>query len=146
MKSISRIEQDRRYKTLKGKWSTKKTRGWYVQVAWNRKKYTKFFSDQVHGSKNKALQGAIDWRDATEKKIGKPQVAGMVVHPSITGGRERGPGLCLTSKDGGPVYQLFWVEGDGRYGRTTVSVRKWGKRGAKQRAEEIREELRKKYY
>jgi hypothetical protein len=145
MKSIARIDQERRYKTTKGKWSTKTTRGWYVQVVWNRKAHTKFFSDQKFGGIRKALRAAMEWRDMTEQKIGKPQVHGTVLHPKVRG-RDRGPGLCITSKDGGPVYQLFWVDDSGNYGRTTVSIRKWGKKGAKERAEQIRDDLRRKYY
>lgn len=146
MKSIARIDQERRYKTTKGKWASKTTRGWYVQVVWNKKAHTRFFSDQKFGGIRKALRAAMDWRDQTEAKLGKPSVHGTVLHPKLRGGRERQPGLCVTTKDGGPVYQLFWVDDEGNYGRTTISIRKWGKKGAKERALTLREELRQKYY
>ena len=64
MKSIARIDQERRFKTTKGKWSTRNTRGWYVQVAWKGKRYTRFFSDGKLGGKEKARRAAIEWRDS----------------------------------------------------------------------------------
>lgn len=146
MKSIARIDQERRYKTTKGKWSTKATHGWYVQVTWNRKTHTRFFSDSTFGGSRKALRAAMDWRDATEAKIGKPQVAGTVVHPAVFGRKTNGPGLCRTVKDGGPVFQVFWIDDRGKHGRTSVSIRKWGVQKAKQRAMEIQERLRRQFY
>lgn len=138
MKSIARIDQERRYRTTKGKWSTKSTHGWYVQVAWNRKKHTKFFSDGKFGGREQALRAAIEWRDAIERKIRKPQTTEPVFHPST---RPKGAGVSLGTKDGSPVYQVSWVDAEGRYGRTTVSIAKWGKRMAKERALAIRDEL-----
>lgn len=135
MKSIARIDQERRYKTKKGKWSTRATRGWYVQVAWNGKKYTRFFSDGKLGGINKARLAAIAWRDETERKIGKPQTDQPVIHPRF---QRPDVGVSLTKKDGGEVYHVSWIDKDGRHGRTSVSIRKWGKRGAKERALAIR--------
>jgi hypothetical protein len=137
MKSIARIDQERRFKTQKGKWSTRSTRGWYVQVAWNGKKHTKFFSDGKLGGKGKARLAAIAWRDATELKIGKPQTSDPVIHPRY---RRKDVGVSLSEKDGSPVFHVSWVEKNGRHGRTTVSIKKWGKNEAKKMALAIREE------
>lgn len=139
MKSIARIDQERRYKTVKGKWSTRSTRGWYVQVAWKGKKYTKFFSDGKFGNSGKAKRAAIEWRDLIEQKIGKPQVKGPVVFRDQS--QAKGVGVCETVKEGTPVYQVSWVDKKGRPGRTTVSIKKWGKKEAKRRALELREQL-----
>jgi hypothetical protein len=146
MKSIARIDQERKYKTTKNKWAKKTTRGWYVQVAWNKKKYTKFFSDTKFGGERGALKEAVAWRDATEQKIGKPQVTDTVVHPKLRSEGSRSPSITLISKDGRPAYQVFWIDDEGKYGRTSISINKWGKRGAKERAEEIRKDMKKKYY
>ena len=137
MKSIARIDQERRFKTTKGKWSTRNTRGWYVQVAWKGKRYTRFFSDGKLGGKEKARRAAIEWRDSVEERVGKPQTDAPVVwrEPS------KGAGVSLTVKEGAPVYQVSWVDGNGRHGRTSVSIRKWGKREALRRARELREKL-----
>ena len=137
MKSIARIDQERKYKTKKGKWSTRATRGWYVQVAWSGKKHTKFFADGKLGGKNKARLAAIAWRDEVEVKVGKPQIDAPVIHPRF---QRPDVGVSLTRKDVGEVYHVSWIESDGRHGRTSVSIRKWGKRGAKERALSIRRE------
>src|SRR5512140_5536 len=137
MKSIARIDQEQPYKTKRGKMSSRSTRGWYVQVAWNGKKYTRFFADGKHGGENKARLAAIAWRDATENKIGKPQTDDRVVHPRF---QRPDVGVSLTTKDGAPVYQVSWIDDRGRHGRTTVSIRKWGKAQAKKIALSIRKE------
>lgn len=137
MKSIARIEQARKFKTTKGKTSTRHTRGWYVQVAWNGKKYTRFFADGKIGGKEKARLAAIAWRDETEARIGKPQTAHMVVHPRL---QRRGAGVSIAQKDGGEVYVVWWNDKKGDMHRTSVSIRKWGKKEAKKRAMEIREQ------
>ena len=54
MKGISRIDQDER-----------RTHGWYVRVRLRSGRYaSKLFSDKMHGSKKKALDAAVAYRDA----------------------------------------------------------------------------------
>ncbi len=136
MKSIARIEQARRFKRTDGKYSTRNTRGWYVQVAWKGKRYTKFFSDGQLGGNPKAKKAAVEWRDEIEQKVGKPQTNHRIAWRANT----KGVGVSLTTKEGTPVYQVSWVDAKGRPGRTTVSITKWGKREAKRRALELREQ------
>jgi hypothetical protein len=57
----------------------KRTYGYNVRVAWKGKKYGKFFSDGVYGDRLGALAAAIEWRDSTEKKIGKPRTEHQVI-------------------------------------------------------------------
>ena len=138
MKSIARIDQEQKYKTTKGKWSTRSTKGWYVQVAWKGKKYTRFFADGKYGGPNKSKKAAVDWRDETEAKIGKPQTARPVIFRAPN--TNKNVGVCLTTKDGADVYQVSWVDNKGNHGRTTVSIRQWGKAEAKRRALALRNE------
>jgi len=69
MKGISRIDQDER-----------RTHGWYVRVRLRSGRYaSKLFSDKMHGSKKKALDAAVAYRDAmtpeSEPKASKKKAA-----------------------------------------------------------------------
>ena len=73
MKGISRIDQDER-----------RTHGWYVRVRLRSGRYaSKLFSDKMHGSKKKALDAAVAYRDAmtpeSEPKATKKKAAKKVV-------------------------------------------------------------------
>ncbi|HEX8090361.1 MAG TPA: hypothetical protein VF762_15990, partial [Blastocatellia bacterium] len=67
-KSISRIDQPQ-----------KDTHGWYVRVLFNGVHRVKFFSDKVHGSKKKALEKAIEFRNKSEIELGKPRTDRLVI-------------------------------------------------------------------
>ena len=133
MKSIARIDRRASYRNAAGKTRYKQTRGWYVQVRWEGKTYTRFFSDSKYGNDAKALKAAAGWRDQIEGSIGKPRTKDHAFSE-----RRLGKGVYLRQKDGGPVYEVAWSEGGGRIRKTSVSIRKWGKSKAKKMAEEIR--------
>lgn len=57
----------------------KRTHGYNVRIAWQGKKYGKFFSDRIYGDRLAALDAAIAWRDTTEKTIGKPRTEHQVI-------------------------------------------------------------------
>ena len=46
------------------------THGWKVHFQRNNHRATRYFSDQNHGGKRKALQASVAWRDATLPRIG----------------------------------------------------------------------------
>ena len=122
-KDIARIDQP-----------SKKTYGWYVRVRFHGKTHSKFFSDKKCGGRSSALLAAIAWRDDTERKIGKPRTDRNVVTVSNTSTGV--VGVRLNEKLG--RYEVSWVNLDGSQGKTSVSVRKHGKKKAFKMACEIR--------
>lgn len=120
---ISRIDQE-----------TKRTHGWYARVRHNGVFHSKLFSDLTHGGRGASLAAALDWRDATEKALGRPRTDRHVVMVSRT--NTGFVGVSHVEKDN--RFHVTWVTVDGRQGKTTVSVRKYGKEEAFRRACEIR--------
>lgn len=66
-KGICRIDQPPR-----------NTFGWYVRVTFNQTTRRKFFSDKASGSKRKALEAAIKYRNEVEKEVGRPRTDRLV--------------------------------------------------------------------
>jgi len=140
-KSISRIDQPE-----------KNNHGWYVRVHFQGRQVAKFFADQKHGGKKKALAKALEFRDRTEKGLGKPRSERPVFVPrkkrGVVGVRETvyrtrsAEGEVRTS----PVFEVTWSPKPGVVGRTSVSIRKWGRREAYRRAKDIRREKERKFY
>ena len=124
-KDIARIDQE-----------SKRTHGWYVRVRYLGKVHSKFFSDKKNGGKESALLAAISWRNDTEKTIGKIRTDRHVVTVSNTPSGV--VGVRLNEKLG--RYEVSWVNLDGRQGKTSVSVKKHGKKKAFERACEIRKQ------
>ena len=140
-KSISRIDQPE-----------KNNHGWYVRVHFKGKQVAKFFSDKKNGGKRRALRMAVAHRDATEQKIGKPRSERPVVvrtrKKGVVGVREAVYRTCTVDGElrEAPVYEVTWSPEPGVVGRTSVSIRKWGKREAYRRAKEIRHEKEREFY
>lgn len=112
---VSRIDQE-----------TKKTHGWYVRVQFKGKNHPKFFSDLLHGGRERSLQAAIAWRDATEKKIGKPRTNSKI----FTVGRTNTGIVGVRFDERLNRYEVSWVTPLGKHGKTSVSIRKHGKQRA----------------
>jgi len=140
-KSISRIDQPE-----------KNNHGWYVRVHFQGRQISKFFADQKHGGQKKALSNALEYRDRTEKKLGKPRSERPVFVPrkkkGVVGVRETV--YRTRAADGepreSPVYEVTWSPKPGVVGRTSVSIRKWGRREAYRRAKDIRRDKEREYY
>jgi len=124
-KGISRVSQD-----------LKKTYGWYVRVRFKGKTYSKLFSDRICGGKYSSLLLAIEWRNKTEKKLGKIRTNKHMVTLSSSGTGV--VGVRLNNKLF--RYEVTWVNKQGEKGRTSVSIAKHGKREAFSRACAIRRE------
>ena len=124
-KDIARIDQE-----------SKRTHGWYVRVRFLGKTHSKFFSDKKSGGRNSSLLSAISWRDKTEKQIGKVRTNKHMVTVSNSGTGV--VGVRLNEKLG--RYEVSWVNTLGKQGKTSVSIKKHGKKGALNRARSIREE------
>ena len=124
-KDIARIDQE-----------SKRTHGWYVRVRFKGETYSKFFSDKKCGGRYSSLLSAISWRDKTEKKLGKVRTNKhmVTVSNSVTGV----VGVRLNDKLN--RYEVSWVTEHGKQGKTSVSIRKHGKREALKRACSIRQE------
>lgn len=125
LKSISRHDQE-----------SKNTHGWYVRVSYLGKTTTKFFADKKLGGKENSLNAAIAWRDETEARIGKPRTDKQVRSVSITSTGVVG----VNHYDTLNRYVVTWIKPDGKPGRTTVSIKKYGRKAAFARACKIREE------
>jgi hypothetical protein len=124
-KDISRIDQE-----------SKRTYGWYVRIRYLGKTHSKFFSDKKCGDKKQSLLSAIAWRNETEKKIGKPRTDRHVVTVSNT--TTGVVGVRLNEQLG--RYEVSWVNKEGRQGKTSVSVAKYGRKKAFEKACEVRKQ------
>ena len=122
-KDIARIDQEE-----------KRTHGWYVRVRFYGKTHSKFFSDGKCGGRYSSLLAAVAWRDQTEKKLGKIRTDKHIVTVSNT--TTGVVGVRLNDKLN--RYEVSWVNGDGKQGKTSVSIRKHGKDLAFKRACDIR--------
>ena len=124
-KDISRIDQE-----------SKRTHGWYVRVRYFGKTHSKFFSDGKCGGKYSSLLAAIAWRDEVEARIGKQRTDRHIVTVSNTQTGVVGVRL----NDILNRYEVSWVKADGKQGKTSVSIRKHGRKDAFAKACEIRKE------
>ena len=122
-KGISRIDQE-----------IKHSHGWYVRLRFKGKQYSKFFSDTKNGGKNLSHLLAIEWRNKTEKKLGKIRTNKHIVTLSSNGTGV--VGVRLNNKL--LRYEVTWVNEQGEKGKTSVSIAKHGKRKAFFRACAIR--------
>lgn len=124
-KDIARIDQE-----------SKRTHGWYVRVRFQGATHSKFFSDKKCGGRYSSLLSAVTWRDNTEEKLGKIRTDKHLVTVSHSGTGVVG----VRFNDKFNRYEVSWVTPDGKQGKTSVSVRKHGKKGAFVKACAIRQE------
>jgi hypothetical protein len=109
----------------------KRTHGYNVRIAWKGEKYGKFFSDRVYGDRLGALSAAIDWRDKTERKIGKPRTEHQVVgwhsrnNTGVVGVRRRKRGNV-------EVFEATWISRTDKRKRVTTcfSIARHGEKKA----------------
>ena len=114
-KDVARIDQE-----------SKRTHGWYVRVRYQGKTHSKFFSDKKCGGRYSSLLSAISWRNKTEKKIGKLRTNKHMV--TITKSATGVVGVRHNEKLN--RYEISWVNHHGKQGKTSVSIKKHGKRKA----------------
>jgi hypothetical protein len=126
--------------------------GWLVRVVYNGQMVRKYFMDREYNSPEAALEAALDFRNETERDLGKRRSE----RPVITQTSSQRPGIVgvhrtqrRTRSDRGnvrDVYEVTWTEPSGKIGRTCVSIRKYGEEGAFRRACEIRQAKERQYY
>lgn len=124
-KDIARIDQ-----------KSKRTYGWYVRVRYLGHTYSKFFADAKCGGRYSSLLSAISWRDKMEKKLGKIRTNKHIVTVSNSGTGV--VGVRLNEKMN--RYEVTWVSRQGKQGKTSVSIKKHGKKTAFTKACAIRQE------
>ena len=124
-KDIARIDQE-----------VKRTHGWYVRVRYLGRTHSKFFSDGKCGGRYSSLLSAISWRNNKERQIGKVRTDKHVV--TITRSGTGVVGVRLNEKLG--RYEVSWVTTRGTQGKTSVSIKKHGKKSAFAKACAIRQE------
>jgi len=124
-KDIARIDQE-----------SKRTHGWYVRVRYLGKTHSKFFSDKKCGGRYSSLLSAIAWRNKKEKEVGKVRTNKHMV--TITKSGTGVVGVRLNEKLS--RYEVSWVNKLGKQGKTSVSIKKHGKKNAFNRACSIRQE------
>jgi hypothetical protein len=126
--------------------------GWLVRVVYKGQMVRKYFMDRDFNSPEAALEAAIDFRNETERDLGKIRSE----RPIYAQSHSRRPGVVgvhkmqrRTRSDRGnvvEVYEVTWTEPSGKLGRTCVSIRKYGEEGAFQRACAIRKDKECQYY
>lgn len=124
-KDISRIDQE-----------AKKTHGWYVRVRYFGKTHSKFFSDGKCGGKAHSLLAAIAWRDAVEVRLGKRRTNRHMV--TVCKNKTGIVGVRLNEMLN--RYEVSWVDKYGKQGKTSVSVKKYGRKEAFSKACAIRKQ------
>lgn len=124
-KDIARIDQE-----------SKRTHGWYVRVRFLGKTHSKFFSDKKCGGRYSSLLSAISWRDKIEKNIGKIRTNRHMV--TVSNSSTGVVGVRLNEKLN--RYEVSWVTHQGKQGKTSVSIKKHGKRSAFAKACSIRKD------
>ena len=144
-KSVSRIDSRRAV-------------GWYVRVKFNRENHAKFFTDNVHGGKDTALEAAIKWRNKKERELGKPRTdrtvtasflgnntghIGVVRTKKWTGARDNNGDALPNYSD---VYVVSWSAEPGKPCATSISVEKYGEKEARRRAIDLRKSKEREIY
>lgn len=118
----------------------KRTFGYFVRITWNKERRSKFFSDSVYGDRLAALSAALEWRNQTERDLGKPRTERQVIGVSRTSTGI--VGVRRTVKDGREVYEATWRDGN-RIRRTSYSIAKHGERRALALARRARDKYEK---
>ena len=136
-KGICRIDQPER-----------KTHGWYVRVRFNGEQRSKFFSDEINGGREEALEEAVRYRNRTEQELGKPRTDRLVIannprNRSGFMGVQRKTKIIKTETGERlrkNVYEVTWNPEPGKLCRTWVSIDEYGEEAALRKACAIRRE------
>jgi hypothetical protein len=106
----------------------KRTFGYMARVPWQGRMHQKFFSDKKYGDRLGALAAALEWRDQTERELGKPRSEEPVIAPTPTSNTGV-LGVSRVISGGKPKMQVTWSE-NGKVRRTSFSIERHGERGA----------------
>ncbi|HEY8180837.1 MAG TPA: AP2 domain-containing protein [Thermoanaerobaculia bacterium] len=107
--------------------------GWYARVVFQGKTHSKYFADGAHGGTRAALRKAVTWRDAQEKKVGKPRTNRLF--PSTSTRSRTGVQGVYQSKTS---FVVAWSPAPGEIRREFISISRYGKKEALRRAIKLR--------
>jgi hypothetical protein len=122
------------------------THCWKVQVKRRNACMHKYFSDNVYGSKDAALEAAIVYRNSFIQDVsGVDYLLWLrnINRPNNTSGIIGVARYVARSKKSQyecPYWQAFWKDADGKRRSRTFTIRQYGEEGAKERACEARRE------
>ncbi|MBC7796747.1 MAG: hypothetical protein H7Z37_07740 [Pyrinomonadaceae bacterium] len=136
-KSVSRVDHEK-----------KKQYGWFVRVLFRGVKRSKFFSDKNYESRETSLQAAVEWRNATERELGKPRTDRLVIghnprNKSGISGIERSTKVNKRAKGEQKVRNFFkvsWCPEPGKGTHAWISIDKYGEEIALRKAIALRRE------
>jgi hypothetical protein len=140
-KGISRVDHEKKH-----------AHGWLVRITFRGEKHQKFFSDLAEGGKRASLKSAIQWRNRTERKIGRPRTERKIAVVSsrnksgFVGIRKSMKAMTRDGKKLGPVYEVWWFPKPGEIRKTSVSIYKYGQKEALRRALALRRAGEKQMY
>jgi len=103
--------------------------GWYARVTYMGQTFAKYFADLSHGGTRKAHEKAVQWRDETEKAIGKPRTDRMF---AAAGARSETGILGVYEQNG--KYVAAWTPKRGQTRRKFFSINKYGEQEALRKA------------
>lgn len=115
--------------------------GWYARVTYKGKTSSKYFADGAHGGKGAALQKALRWRNNREKELGKPRTERVVANAS----RRNRTGVSGVFRMRN-LYVVAWSPKPGKLEREFVSIRRFGKKKALEKAIELRRKRERTIY
>ena len=133
-KGISRVDYVKR-----------KSFGWYARVRFKGENFAKFFSDSVYGGREQALTEAVNWRDETEARIGKPRTD-RVINAAIVKSNTGVMGVQFVNVGPQGAFEATWSPAPGKVSRTKVSIAKYGEYEAFERACRIRRAYERKTF
>lgn len=114
-----------------------RTHGYNVRIQWKGERRSKFFSDRRFGDRLAALFAAIDWRNATERELGKPRTERLVLGTPRSSSRF--VGVRRLRENHTDYYEATWATTAGKQGRTRFSIARHGEKKALQLARQARQ-------
>ncbi len=115
--------------------------GWYARVVFRGKTTSKYFADGAHQGKESAFQKALAWRNAEEKRVGKPRSDRLV--PTTSTRSPTGVAGVYQSKQS---FVVAWSPRRGEIFREFVSIQRFGRKEALRRAIELRRRRERQLY
>jgi hypothetical protein len=115
--------------------------GWYARVVFRGITKSKYFADGAHGGTRGAFLKALAWRNETEKEVGKPRTDRTFAAPG-----ERSPTGILGVYQQKKSYVVAWTPTPGVLRRQFVSIDRYGREGALQRAITLRRQRERELY
>lgn len=137
-------DRERKPKSVKYKNLTRVERpernmyGYHVRLGWKGQVYQKWFSDTTYGDRLGALGAALDWRDAKERKLGKPRSEQTLI--GMTASNTGLVGVARVTLKGDAYYRALWRDAEGKMHRRWFSIERLGEKRAMRAAIQAHEQ------